>query len=356
MTPEPHRRPVGIWLLAVALLVVVQVSLGGITRLTDSGLSITEWNLLLGVVPPLDEAGWNEAFAKYQQIPQYRLLKSHLTLAEFKTIYFWEWFHRLFGRMLGFAFLGPFLFFHFRRRLDGLYLRLGALFVLGGLQGVMGWLMVVSGLSERVYVSHLKLAVHFVLAAVLFVALVHLGLRLAAPFARLPAVTAERARTLRRAADALIVLLFVQFTWGAFMAGLKAAAVAPTWPTINGVFVPAGLLEGGGLANNPLSVHFVHRTLAYVLTAAICAFAFIARRALGREAPLAAGLVLAQATLGVLVTVTSHWPGYLLPLGVAHQVVAYFLLGALVVARWRLATAVAAPAAGGARVASGATG
>lgn len=329
-------RPVGLWLLAVAAAVVVQVLLGGVTRLTDSGLSITEWKPILGVVPPTDDAGWAEAFAKYQQIPQFQRLKSHLTLEEFKFIYFWEWFHRLWGRLLGFFFVVPLVVFWRQRRLDGLKGKLLGLLALGGAQGVMGWVMVASGLQDLVYVSHLRLAAHFMLAAVLLAALVWLGLGLVAP----PRAQAQHVRLLRFT-GVLLGALAIQLTWGAFMAGLKAALVAPTWPTINGQWVPTGIFGGGGWWwDDPLAVHFVHRTLAYLLALGVAAWWWVTRRALGPSRHAALGLVLLQVTLGALATLQSVLAGRLLWWGVAHQLIGLSLMVALVVALRELAPSV----------------
>jgi cytochrome c oxidase assembly protein subunit 15 len=328
MRSAERVRPVGVWLLAVAAAVLVQVLLGGITRLTDSGLSITEWKPILGVIPPTDDAGWADAFSKYQQIPQFKLLKSHLTLAEFKTIYFWEWFHRLWGRLLGLFFIVPFVVFWRQRRLEGLKARLLGLLALGGAQGVMGWVMVESGLEDLVYVSHLRLAAHFMLAAVLLAALVWNGLVLLSPPASRPVE-----RPLVRFTAMLLGALALQLTWGAFMAGLKAALAAPTWPTINGQWVPAGLFDGGEWWwNDPLAVHFVHRGLAYALVIAIALWWWMTRKALHIERHAVLGLVLAQVVLGVLTTVQSVYAGRLLWFGVAHQLTGLLLMVALVAA------------------------
>ena len=332
MNEVSRTRPVGLWLLAVAAAVLVQVALGGITRLTDSGLSITEWKPLLGVIPPSDDAGWAEAFGKYQQIPQFQRLKSHLTLDEFKFIYFWEWFHRLWGRLLGVFFVVPLVVFWRQRRLDGLKGRLLGLLALGGAQGVMGWVMVASGLQELVYVSHLRLAAHFMLAAVLLAALVWTGLeQLTTPA---PGPLDER---LVRWTQVLLGALAVQLTWGAFMAGLKAALAAPTWPTINGQWIPSGLF-GGGLWwwDDPLAVHVVHRGLAYLLVLGVLAWWWAARRALATERHAALALVVLQVVLGVVTTVQSVYPVQLLWLGVTHQLVGLGLLVALVAALLRL--------------------
>lgn len=323
---DSRLRPVGLWLLAVAAAVVVQVLLGGITRLTDSGLSITEWKPILGVVPPTDDEAWGVAFSKYQQIPQFQRLKSHLTLDEFKIIYFWEWFHRLWGRLLGFLFVIPLIVFWRQGRLEGLKGRLLGLLALGGAQGVMGWVMVASGLQDLVYVSHLRLAVHFMLAALLLALLVWMGL---SALGRNQIAD----RSLSTLTLALIGVLSLQLTWGAFMAGLKAALVAPTWPTINGQWIPEALFGGGGWWwNDPLAVHFVHRGLAYALVLALGWWWWRARGALGQVRHVVLGLVLVQTALGALTTVQSVYEGRLLWFGVAHQLVGLSLLVAQVVA------------------------
>jgi len=322
MDATDSRKPVGTWLLLVAAAVLVQVAIGGITRLTDSGLSITEWKPLLGVIPPTGAAGWQEAFLKYQQLPQYVQLKSHLTLPEFKFIYFWEWFHRLWGRMLGLFFAVPAVVFWRRGQLKGLTGRMLLLFTLGGAQGALGWFMVMSGLSTLVYVSHLRLAAHYLAAVGLFAALLWQGAAL-----RWPQRTAE-APGLRQASWVLVGLVTVQLAWGAFMAGLKAALMAPTWPTINGQWIPSTLGTEAPW-NEPLSVHFVHRTLAYALLVALGSWWWKGRGVLGVERHAVAGLATLQVLLGVL-TLLYAPAGHLLPLGLLHQLVGTALFGALV--------------------------
>lgn len=319
------QRAIGMWLLFMAAAVLVQVGIGGITRLTDSGLSITEWKPLLGVVPPLDEASWAESFDKYKQLPQYVQLKSHLTLEEFKGIYFWEWFHRLWGRMLGVFFALPFLYFWRTRALTGLGPRLVLLFVLGGLQGVLGWFMVMSGLAQLVYVSHLRLAAHYLLALLLLSALLWIAAPLVWPTRQV------QAPALRRATWVLLGGLVVQLAWGAFMAGLKAALMAPTWPTINGAWVPAALWSESPW-NHPLSVHFIHRTLALVLLGAVCAWWWATRARLGLERHLVLGLSWAQVLLGIFTLLNAPYTGRLLWFGLSHQLVGSMLVGAVVVA------------------------
>lgn len=328
-----RTRPVGFWLLWMSFAVVVQISLGGVTRLTDSGLSITEWKPILGVIPPTSESGWQEAFAKYQQIPQFKLLKSHLSLDEFKFIYFWEWFHRLWGRLLGVFFLVPAIVFWRQGRIGPLGPRLAVLFVLGGLQGLLGWIMVASGLQDLVYVSHLRLAAHFMLAMVLLVALVWTGLELVVdPASR------RGSPALRRATAWIAALLSVQLTWGAFMAGLKGALAAPTWPSINGGWFPSTLLEKAWW-DDSLAVHFVHRNLAYLLVALVAGWWWRARAELALERHLVLGLVALQVVLGVLATVNAFFADRLLWLGAAHQLVGVLLLVALVAAGLRLVPA-----------------
>jgi len=324
---SPTPRAVGWWLVLVAVAVLVQVGLGGITRLTDSGLSITEWKPLLGVVPPLDDAGWAEAFARYQQIPQYIQLKSHLSLEDFRFIYFWEWFHRVWGRLLGVFFGVPLLVFWKRGALRGLQGRLVALLVLGGLQGALGWFMVASGLQDLVYVSHLRLAAHYMLAVFLLAALAWTALGVLRP-----TPSAQSTPGLRRATAVLLAALAVQLTWGAFIAGLKAALMAPTWPTINGVWVPDALWSELPW-QHPLAVHFVHRTLGVGLLLALAAWWWAGRRALGVERHLTLGLVFAQVVLGVVTLLYApRYAGALLWLGLAHQLVGTALLVALVAA------------------------
>lgn len=330
---SPTPRAVGWWLLLVAAAVMVQVGLGGITRLTDSGLSITEWKPLLGVIPPHDDAGWAEAFTRYQQIPQYVQLKSHLSLEEFRFIYFWEWFHRLWGRLLGVFFGVPFLVFWKRGAVKGLGRQLLALLVLGGLQGVLGWFMVASGLQDLVYVSHLRLAAHLMLALFLLCALVWTGLGVLRPMP-----SARSTPGLRRATAAVLAVLAVQLTWGAFMAGLKAALIAPTWPTINGLWVPSEVwseLPWQG----PLAVHFVHRTLGYALLVAFVGWWAASRKALGLERHLVLGLAMVQVMLGVVALLLAPYAGALLWLGLSHQLVGAALLVALVASAQRLRAA-----------------
>src|SRR5436190_19224707 len=237
-------KPVAIWLLTGVFMIIIQVLLGGITRLTGSGLSITEWKPIIGALPPMNEQDWNMAFEKYQQIAQYKYLNSLFSLADFKFIFFWEWFHRLWARLIGIVFIIPFIIFIIQRRFKKEMIRpLLVLFLLGALQGLVGWIMVQSGLedSELLYVSHYKLAIHFILALGLLCYVLWFALKLLVPSQQL-----TFNRSLRRFTAWLTGLLTLQLIYGAFMAGLKAATAAPTWPTINGVWWPDNVSSFGG--------------------------------------------------------------------------------------------------------------
>src|SRR4051812_48317770 len=226
------------WLLAVAALVFLMVGVGGATRLTGSGLSITEWQPIVGTVPPLSQADWLEAFAKYQQIPQYHHVNRGMSLDAFKVIFWWEWTHRFLGRLIGAVFLVPFLFFLAAGQMPRALLgRLAGIFALGGLQGAIGWYMVRSGLADRIDVSQYRLALHLGLAILIFGGLIWVALSLDERESRASAAWPPRAR----GAAAIALLVFAQIILGAFVAGLKAGASYNTWPLMDGRFVPDGL-------------------------------------------------------------------------------------------------------------------
>jgi len=340
-----RSRPVAIWLLAGVFMIIVQIILGGITRLTESGLSITEWQPLLGAVPPTSDAEWNKAFESYKQIAQYKHLHSYFTLDDFKSIFFWEWMHRVWGRLIGVVFAIPFVVFLVKKRFTkDMITPMIVLFLLGGLQGAIGWIMVKSGLNdENLYVSHIRLAIHFITALGLLVYTFWFALQLLVP---------AQQKTVNPSSKNFLVwiigLLVVQLVYGAFMAGLKAALAAPTWPDINGSYLPAGITSYQGkegtffsaLVNNPVTVHFIHRNLAYLLTILILAWTIkVAKEKssalLNRLKWLPLLFVLLQVTLGIATVLTSlqkvpqkwgvfEWNAQL------HQAVAMFLLLALV--------------------------
>ncbi len=318
------------WLWFVAALVVAMVAVGGITRLTESGLSITQWKPISGIVPPLNEAQWQAEFANYQRIPEYQQINRGMTLAGFQAIFFWEYLHRLLGRVIGLAFALPLLWFAVRRQVPpGYGWRLGALLALGGLQGAIGWWMVASGLSVRTDVSHVRLAVHLGCALLILGGIVWTARDLAA-LARSP--LARPARLSGMAATAL-ALLAVQIVFGAFTAGLDAGYAFNSWPLMGDTFYPAGapLLEPHwrNAVDNPVAVQFIHRWLAFVAAAGLLWLGHRAAKA-GARGPAAwvAGLLVLQIGLGIATLLT----GVRIEVAVAHQANAALLLIASVVA------------------------
>jgi cytochrome c oxidase assembly protein subunit 15 len=324
----PNDRLVRGWLISIAVLIAIMVLVGGATRLTESGLSIVEWKPVTGALPPLNEQQWTQAFDAYKTIPQYRQLNDGMSLDEFKTIFWWEWSHRLLGRAIGMAYLLPFLWFLWRGALGAeLRRRLWLIFGLGALQGVVGWWMVASGLSQRVEVSQYRLATHLVLALLIFAGIVWTLRRIGER-----ASQAASAR-LKITAVTLLVLTFLQLYLGALVAGLRAGKIYNTWPEIDGGFIPSAsrlFLETPwwrNLFDNTLTVQFEHRMVAYALFVAAVLHGLDAVRArAGRSAVNGAlwlaGVVTLQATLGIL-TLLHQVP---LDLALAHQAVAIAVL------------------------------
>ena len=341
--PLPQRsvRPVAIWLMAGVAMIIIQILLGGITRLTGSGLSITEWKPIMGALPPMNEQDWNIAFEKYKQIAQYKYLNAYFTLSDFKSIFFWEWFHRLWARLIGVAFIIPFIIFIFQKRFKKEMIRpMIILFLLGALQGLVGWIMVQSGLedSELLYVSHYKLAIHFILALGLLCYVLWFALDLLVPKNQIIIN-----KPLRKFTWIILTLLTVQLIYGAFMAGLKTSAAAPTWPTINGGWLPSAIHLYGGhefkgiswLTDNPLVIHFIHRNLAYLITILIFIWWRKARRVNGtnlfnKTKMLPLLIVLLQVLLGIFTVLNVLQHNTFLWLAVAHQFTAMLLLLSLV--------------------------
>lgn len=323
---RPHA--LASWLLSVAALVFLMVVVGGITRLTESGLSITEWQPVSGTLPPLSDAEWRVAFAKYQSIPQYQAINAGMSLADFKFIFFWEWFHRLLGRVIGLAFALPLLWFAAKRAIPrGYGWRLVALLALGGMQGAIGWWMVSSGLTKLTYVSHYRLAVHLLTALLTIGGLVWTALDLRA-LARDP--TAHPAR-LTRFAALVLALLAIQLLFGAYTAGLRAGYVSNSWPLMLGRVFPEGIDWNQGalhaIANDPFLVHFVHRWWAWVVVAALIMLARRVKAAGVRPAAIAIHSAFGTQILLGIATVLS---GVNFTLAVAHQAVGALLVAATV--------------------------
>jgi heme a synthase len=324
-TSRTHRRAIRVWLYAIAALLVLMVMVGGTTRLTDSGLSIVEWRPVTGIVPPLSESAWAAEFTKYKTSPEYELVNKGMSLGEFKRIYWWEWVHRLLGRLIGAAFLIPLVFFQLRGWIEpGIKWRLWFIFGLGALQGAIGWWMVASGLVGRVDVAQERLAVHLLMACLILTAVIWTA-RLLTPAAANGAARVTP-RRLAVSAIAILVLLLGQIALGGLVAGLKAGLIYNTWPLIDGAFIPPRehlfLLAPAwlNLLDNHLAVQFTHRMVAYVLVAvgalhaADCSWHRVCRR----SAVALALFLLLQAMLGIA-TLLLQVP---ILLALAHQAVA----------------------------------
>jgi heme a synthase len=332
-----RSRPVAIWLFIVAAMVFAMVVVGGATRLTDSGLSITQWKPIMGALPPMSDQAWRESFELYKKIPQFKLVNPDMTLEGYKGIFWWEWAHRLLGRTVGAAFAVPFIVFLIRRDVPRrLIWRCAVMFGLGGLQGLVGWWMVSSGLSERVTVAPERLMIHLALALALFVVLIWTGLD---AWSGSPRV-AERSKW-RGWALALLGAVFFQSMLGALVAGNHAGMVYNDWPLMNGHLFPAdyaGHGLWGTLAHSQGAVQLHHRLMAYLLFLCGIAVAVIANR----DRLLAAGAKAVALTVAIVVTLQAGLGIWTLmaqapiALGVLHQAGAALLLATATVFAWRV--------------------
>jgi heme a synthase len=333
--PSPHQRAIAFWLFACAAMVFVMVALGGITRLTESGLSITSWQPVSGVLPPLSASEWQDAFAAYKEIPQYQAIHAGMSLADFQTIYFWEWLHRLWGRLIGVVFLLPFLYFLARRQIPrDLAPKLAGLFALGALQGALGWWMVASGLEDRIEVSQYRLAAHLATAIIIYLAILWVALDLIGPREQ------SAAPCLKHGASAALLLGFVTLIAGAFVAGLRAGLIDNTFPLMDGHWIPPAWDNLSpwwrNLFENPETAQFDHRVLAaltWLASLALFLASFKFKAQLPRPAKGAVhalfGLATLQAGLGIAALLLA------VPLGLAlaHQLGATLVLTAALAAR-----------------------
>lgn len=327
------NRAIAYWLFACCFMVLATLLVGGVTRLTHSGLSIVEWQPLLGVIPPLTEVDWLAVFAKYQQSPEYLKVNLHMDLEEFKFIFWWEWVHRLLGRLIGVVFLVPFLWFWLRGQLSrALWPKLLGFFVLGGLQGVMGWYMVKSGLVDDPHVSPLRLAAHLGLAFLIFGLMWWTGLGLLNPNARVHPVAGLSPGRMQLAGSALIALMFAMVLSGALVAGTHAGLIYNSFPLMGEHVVPPDLfaLQPAWLNffENQITVQFDHRLIAWLLFFSLPLYCWRAVRAAprARNAALALVLMLAlQLSLGIA-TLLNAVP---VALAAAHQVGAMLLFAML---------------------------
>jgi cytochrome c oxidase assembly protein subunit 15 len=336
-TRSPGAAPSGVrmWLAVVAAMIFLMVMVGGATRVTESGLSITQWQPVTGVLPPLSEAAWTKQFERYRQIPQYAAINAGMTLEGFKKIYFWEWTHRLLARVVGAAFVLPALWFWRRGGFKGPLVRpIAVATCLLALEPIVGWWMVSSGLSDRIEVAQDRLALHLLIAAATFGALIYAAVSLS-----------DRPRErvgvrFSAAAGGLVALIFCQLGLGALVAGLRAGLIDNTWPLMEGRLIPTDIFSltpwPHSLIDDPATAQFDHRVVAYTVVAAAFAYAFAAWRnapgsSLARRAGALAGLALLQAGLGVVTLIT------LAPIefALAHQAVALALFG-MAVANWRV--------------------
>lgn len=330
---EGDKKKIIIWLLAGCFLIFAMVVVGGITRLTGSGLSITEWNVVMGAIPPMNEQAWQEAFDKYKQIPQYQKLNYDFELSDFKKIFFWEYLHRLIGRMIGFVFLVPFLYFLWKKKLTPEWIRKSLfLFLLGGLQGFLGWFMVKSGLTERTSVSHYRLAIHLLAAFITFGFTWWFALQLM--FEKRETHAGNKMYNLLKVILGVVIL---QLIYGAFTAGLHAGRIANTFPTMDGEWIPSGINALSpayfNFFENLLTVQFIHRILACIIVLLIAVLWWM-----GRKEPLAPAQKKAiafcltavgiQFLLGVF-TLLYHVP---VTLAALHQAGGFFLFSSVLTA------------------------
>ncbi len=332
-------RVVKIWLITGLVMVFMQIVIGGITRLTGSGLSITRWEIVTGSIPPLNEAQWQSEFGLYQQTPQYHKINQGMSLSEFKFIYFWEYFHRLWARLMGLVFIFPFLWFLWRGMLSRqLVPRLLVVVALAGLEGFFGWIMVASGLIQRPWVNAYNLTLHLTMGLVIFAYL--LWTIFVAYQPKPPGVAPE----MRRFAWIMVIVTFVQIALGAMMSGSKAGLFFPTWPDMNGEYLPAVLLDGSHWSADsfihydtnpfmPALIQFLHRGTAYLLTVMVLYFAWRIWK-LNASPTFRTGVVALLVTLGIqvglgIITLVNCKSKIPVDLGVLHQAGAVLLLGAL---------------------------
>lgn len=312
------------WLLVCAVMVLFMAVIGAITRLSESGLSITTWKPVTGVLPPISDTAWQEEFARYRQSPEYLQKNAGMDLGAFKTIYFWEWLHRLWGRLIGLFFAIPLLGFWLSNRIaEGYRAKFLGVLGLGALQGVVGWWMVMSGLIDNPAVSHYRLAIHLALAVILFAVMFWMALTLLRRDAALIMKPITTTPCLRRHGRAALIFLAVTMIWGAFVAGLDAGLIYNEWPLMGGHFMPSEMWHLSpvflNFFENHAAVQFTHRWLAFVTFLLVLGFAWRVR------SPILASAVVVQLGLGIL-TLLSH---VALPLAVLHQIGALFTLSAL---------------------------
>jgi len=331
------RDPIVRWLFLVAALIVIMVVVGGFVRLSRAGLSIVEWDVVTGVVPPIGETAWQESFADYQQTPEYQLINEGMTLGEYQRIFYYEWAHRLIGRIAGFLVIGPLAWFMWKRRLTlRESIRYWAVVGLFGVQGAVGWIMVASGLQDRPVVSHFRLTIHLLMAVLLLGIVLWMALDRIRAADETATAGSPMSTGTRRLTWTLLAALLLQLSYGGLVAGLKAGHVSDTWPLMFGQLIPDGLLSQYSPwwrnLYEALASHWIHRWFAFVVAAiAVALILRIRKEGTGWIAPRAATWLLAavvgQITLGVLVVLLGvpKW------FAVAHQGLGIGLFSVVVV-------------------------
>ena len=318
-----HSKQISNWLIFTAFMVFAMAVIGAITRLTESGLSMVEWRPLIGTLPPLSETEWQRVFDLYRETPEYQKKNFGMELDQFKTIFFWEWFHRLWGRLIGIVYVLPLLYFWIKKQIpNGYHGKLLFGLFLGGLQGLMGWYMVKSGLIDRPSVSHFRLAAHLSLAFLIFSYLLWLAFDLKNQSIE------KTSSNLRCHGWLSYILVFITLIWGAFVAGLDAGLVYNSWPKMGSHWIPPELLSFMHIVTEPASVQFIHRWIAVATGILILSFAYRVK-----SFPLA-GMILLQIGLGI----TTLLSQVSTPLAAAHQAGAFILGGVLIHALQKLHT------------------
>ncbi|MEO6166626.1 MAG: COX15/CtaA family protein [Chitinophagales bacterium] len=337
---SPSRKLIGYWLLLGVFMIMIQVLLGGITRLTGSGLSITEWNVIMGSIPPMNANEWQQAFDQYKQFPQYKLMNSEMTVDGFKSIFWWEFLHRLWARLMGFAFVIPFVYFLIRKMIDlKLAKKLLIIFVLGGMQGLLGWIMVQSGLIDKPWVNPINLSAHLVLALLLYGYLLWVALELLQPEQEEGNIL-----SMKNFSSVLLLLIFIQIFYGGLMAGNKAALFYPTFPKIGAGYIPHGIfiLQPWplNLIENIGMIQVVHRSLGFIV--AFCIYYFYWKGRNHSTTPYFKNLLISlpllvtlQVILGIA-TLLNSLGKIPLTYGVLHQFVALLLLTAMILVHFQL--------------------
>lgn len=337
---QKKDRPIVIWLLTGCLLIFLMVAIGGMTRLTHSGLSMVEWNLFMGSIPPTTEANWQELFEKYQQYPEYKLVNFNISLDEFKSIFYWEYGHRMFGRLIGLVFIIPFLWFWFRGKISKTLMpKLILILIMGGFQGFLGWYMVKSGLIKEPDVSHYRLAMHLTTAFLTFAYTFWVALGLIYPKQKKPSITSG----IRKWLNALLLILITQIVWGAYVAGLNAGKVYNSWPKMGEKWIADGVTAMEPFWTNFFEglagVQFVHRYLAY-LVVALVVIVFIKSRKLSLSNSQQKGItfLLAAVSFQFILGIVTLLYAVPISLGLLHQLGAFILLGAVVYALQRFSS------------------